>query len=48
MKVDYKLELDTVSSTDTLKEELVEYVEDHSGMISELQINPSSITYDGG
>ncbi|KAI0214925.1 hypothetical protein LSAT2_033057 [Lamellibrachia satsuma] len=47
VKVDYKLELDTVSSTDTLKEDLVKYVEDHSGMINELQINPSSITYDG-
>ena len=47
MKVDYKLELDTVSSTETLKEEMVNYVDDHSGFVSELQINPSSITYDG-
>ncbi|KAI0208495.1 hypothetical protein LSAT2_006817, partial [Lamellibrachia satsuma] len=47
VKVDYKLELDTVSSTETLKEEMVNYIDDHSGFVSELQINPSSITYDG-
>ena len=47
MKVDYKLELDTVSTTETLKKEMVEYVDDHSGFVSELQISPSSINYDG-
>ena len=47
MKVDYKLELDTVSTTETLQKEMVEYVDDHSGFVSELQISPGSITYDG-
>jgi hypothetical protein len=47
VKVDYKLELDTVSTTEALKKEMVEYVDDHSGFVSELQINPNSITYDG-
>ena len=47
VKVDYKLELDTVSTTEALKKEMVEYVDGHSGFVSELQINPNSITYDG-
>ena len=47
MKVNYKLELDTVSTTDTLKKEMVEYVDDHSGYVSDLKIRPSSIAYDG-
>lgn len=47
VRVDYKLEIDTASTTETLKKELVKYVDDHSGFVSELQINPSSISYDG-
>ena len=47
MVVRYKIDLDMVVTSESLKQELQNYVEDHDGYTHNLKIDPSSINFEG-
>ena len=43
----YKMDLDMAVTSDSLKQQLKKYVEDHTGYSHNLQIDPKSIGFEG-
>ena len=47
MVVHYKIDLDMAVSSESLKQELQKYVEDHAGYSHNVKIDPKSIGFEG-
>ena len=47
MVVYYKIDLDMAVMSETLKQQLKKYVEDHAGYSHNLKIDPNSIYFEG-
>ena len=47
MVVYYNIDLDMAVTSETLKQQLKKYIEDHDGYIHNLKIDPNSIGFEG-